>query len=94
LSKIKTRHLWSLPVQKKKKRLPPLVEGGNALPPSGSERLDSLTFCFKKGSAGRRSGASEALDDLEGRDLIRATAIAGGAYGTPEKEYRRLLPVS
>jgi len=52
----------------------------------------------------RRSGVTEAVNDLEGRDLIRATrgriailnrsglmAIAGGAYGVPEKEYKRLL---
>jgi len=52
----------------------------------------------------RRSGVTEALNELEGRNLIRATrgritvlnrsglmAIAGGAYGVPEKEYKRLL---
>jgi CRP-like cAMP-binding protein len=52
----------------------------------------------------RRSGVTEALNDLEGRNLIRAKrgritvldreglmAIAGGAYGVPEKEYKRLL---
>jgi CRP-like cAMP-binding protein len=52
----------------------------------------------------RRSGVTEAVNDLEGRDLIRATrgritildrtglvAIAGGAYGVPEKEYQRLF---
>ena len=52
----------------------------------------------------RRSGVTEALNDLEGQELIRATrgriailnrsglmAIAGGAYGVPEKEYNRLL---
>ena len=52
----------------------------------------------------RRSGVTEAVNDLEGRNVIRATrgriaildrsglmAIAGGAYGVPEKEYKRLL---
>lgn len=52
----------------------------------------------------RRSGVTEALNELEGQNLIRATrghitvldrsglkAIAGGAYGVPEKEYKRLL---
>jgi CRP-like cAMP-binding protein len=52
----------------------------------------------------RRSGVTEALNDLEGRNMIRATrgritildrsgllAIAGGAYGVPEKEYKRLI---
>jgi len=52
----------------------------------------------------RRSGVTEALNDLEGRNMVRATrgrivilnrtgllAIAGGAYGVPEKEYQRLL---
>ena len=52
----------------------------------------------------RRSGVTEALNDLEGRSLIRAIrgritvlnrsglmVIAGGAYGVPEKEYKRLL---
>ena len=53
----------------------------------------------------RRSGVTEAVNDLEGRDMIRATrgriailnrpgllTIAGGAYGVPEREYRRLIP--
>ena len=55
----------------------------------------------------RRSGVTEALNDLEGRNLIRATrgritildrsgllTIAGGAYGVPEKEYKRLIPAA
>jgi Mn-dependent DtxR family transcriptional regulator len=52
----------------------------------------------------RRSGVTEAVNDLESRNLIHATRgriaimnraglleIAGGAYGVPEKEYQRLL---
>lgn len=52
----------------------------------------------------RRSGVTEAVNDLAGRNLIKSSrsriavldrvglmAIAGGAYGVPEKEYKRLL---
>ena len=52
----------------------------------------------------RRSGVTEAVNDLAGLNLIKSTrgriavldrpgllAIAGGAYGVPEKEYKRLL---
>jgi DNA-binding transcriptional regulator YhcF (GntR family) len=48
---------------------------------------------------------TEALNELEGEGIIRTTRahisivnrpkleeIAGGAYGVPEKEYRRLIP--
>lgn len=53
----------------------------------------------------RRSGVTEALNELEGKGIIRTTRahisivnrsmleeIAGGAYGVPEQEYRRLIP--
>jgi len=52
----------------------------------------------------RRPGITEAINDLEGRGLIKATRasiqivdregllrVAGGAYGVPEAEYQRLL---
>lgn len=53
----------------------------------------------------RRSGVTEALNELEGLGIVRTTRahisivkrrlleeIAGGAYGVPEQEYRRLIP--
>lgn len=53
----------------------------------------------------RRSGVTEALNELEGQGIVRTTRahisivkrplleeIAGGAYGVPEQEYRRLIP--
>ena len=52
----------------------------------------------------RRPGVTDAIHALEGKGLVRATrgalrivdregleALAGGAYGLPEKEYRRLF---
>jgi len=52
----------------------------------------------------RRSGITETLHLLEGKNLIRSTrdqvhvldrsgleVLAGTAYGLPEKEYRRLI---
>jgi CRP-like cAMP-binding protein len=52
----------------------------------------------------RRAGITEALNDLEGKKVIRATRghiiilnrtilkqIAGAAYGTPEEEYKRVM---
>ncbi len=52
----------------------------------------------------RRSGVTEALNGLEGQNLVRASRgriailnrpglleAAGGAYGVPENEYKRLL---
>jgi CRP-like cAMP-binding protein len=52
----------------------------------------------------RRPGVTDALNELEGRGLVRSTrgiiriidrdgliATAGGAYGIPEAEYQRLL---
>jgi hypothetical protein len=52
----------------------------------------------------RRSGVTDALHELEGKGLIRASrgviemvsrkgliALAGGIYGVPEAEYERLL---
>jgi CRP-like cAMP-binding protein len=52
----------------------------------------------------RRSGVTDALHELEGKDLIRASrgviriikrkglvALAGGIYGVPEAEYERLM---
>lgn len=53
----------------------------------------------------RRSGVTEAMNELEGQGIIRTTRahisivkrsmlqeIAGGAYGVQEQEYRRLIP--
>ncbi|HUQ36790.1 MAG TPA: Crp/Fnr family transcriptional regulator [Aestuariivirga sp.] len=53
----------------------------------------------------RRSGVTEALNEMEGLGIVRTTRahisivkrrlleeIAGGAYGVPEQEYRRLIP--
>ena len=53
----------------------------------------------------RRAGITDALTDLEGKKAIRAMRghivvlnrsilqeIAGGAYGVPEDEYRKLIP--
>jgi CRP-like cAMP-binding protein len=52
----------------------------------------------------RRPGVTDALNELEGKGLIRSTrgairvvnragleAIAGATYGVPESEYRRLI---
>lgn len=52
----------------------------------------------------RRPGVTEAINELEGRGLIRSTrgdlrvidrkgleAVAGGIYGVPESEYVRLI---
>ncbi len=53
----------------------------------------------------RRSGVTEALNLMEGQGIVRTTRahisivkralleeLAGGAYGVPEQEYRRLIP--
>ncbi len=52
----------------------------------------------------RRSGVTNALHDLEGKGLVRASrgvvqivsrkgliGLAGGIYGVPEAEYERLM---
>ena len=70
--------------------------GGNALP---------LTHEFLSLMLGvRRAGVTEALQNLRSRKLIEngrnkivvrdrkgIERMAGGSYGTPEKEYRRLI---
>jgi CRP-like cAMP-binding protein len=73
------------------------------------DRADSIEFpmthqFLSHMLAVRRAGITDALNDLEGRNAIKALRgrvvittrsilekIAGGAYGVPEKEYERLI---
>ena len=71
----------------------------------GESREFPMTHQFLSAKlAVRRAGITDALNDLEGRQAIRATRghililnrtileqIAGAAYGTPEAEYKRVI---